>query len=173
MTDVIVLNANYEFLNFTNWKRALVLVESGKAEILKASKKVVKNISGKFTFAIPYVIRLVKLIRMVYKRRVPWSKRNVFVRDNNTCQYCGKEDLKRPELEHVVPKSKGGKNNFENCVTACKECNRAKGDRTPAEAGMYLKKQPVQPTINEFLMNKLKNKTGGKDILDELFNEYV
>ena len=170
--DVIVLNADYQFLNFCNWKRALALVNSGKAEVLKASEKVIKNFAGTFTFAIPYVIKLVKLVRMVYKRRVPWSKRNVFIRDNNTCQYCGKENLKRPELEHVIPKSKGGKNTFENCVTACKECNRAKGDRTPSEAGMYLKKQPVQPTINEFLMNKLKNSKNGKAVIEDLFKEY-
>lgn len=168
--DVIVLNADYQFLNFCNWKRALSLVNAGKAEVLKASNKVIKNFTGTFTFAIPYVIKLVKLVRAVYRRRVPWSKRNVFIRDNNTCQYCGKENLKRPELEHVIPKSKGGKSSFENCVTACKECNRTKGDRTPSEAKMYLKKQPKMPTINEFLQMKLKSHNNVKDLIDEIFN---
>jgi len=169
--QVIVLNADYQFLNFCNWKRALALVNSGKAEIVKASEKIIKNFTGTFTFTIPYVIKLVKLIRLIYKRRVPWSKKNIFIRDNNTCQYCGKENLKHPELEHVVPKSKGGKNSFENCVTACKKCNRIKGDRTPAEAKMYLKKQPKIPTINEFLQMKLKNSDHG-NVVDELFKEF-
>lgn len=173
MKNVIVLNADYQFLNFTNWKRALVLVESGRAEILKASKKIMKNFSGSFTFSIPYVIRLVKMVRSIFKRKVPWSKRNIFIRDNNTCQYCGKKDLKTPELEHVIPKSKGGKNSFENCVCACKKCNRAKGDRTPSEAGMYLKRQPVQPTINEFLINKIKSAGGAKEIVDDVLKGLI
>src|SRR6056297_3021799 len=160
MKSVIVLNADYQFLNFCSWKRALILVESGRAEILKASKKIIKNFENTFTFAIPYVIKLVKMVRSVFKKKVPWSKKNVFIRDNNTCQYCGKKNIKNPELEHIIPKSKGGKNSFENCVCSCSECNRKKGNRTPSEAGMFLKKQPVQPTINEFLMNKIKNKEG-------------
>lgn len=173
MERVIVLNSNFEFLNFCSWKRALALVEKGKAEVVKESKKVVKNVTGAFSFAIPYVIKLVKMVRAVYKRRVPWSKKNVFIRDNYICQYCGKENLKHPELEHVVPKSKGGKNSFENCVTACKDCNRFKGDRLPSEANMYLKKQPVKPTINEFLMSKMNNHQDAKGVIRDLFSEYM
>lgn len=172
MDNVIVLNSNYQFLNFCSWKRALTLVNAGKAKVLKESEKIVKNITGTFTFKIPYVILLVKMIRQIFKRRVPWSKRNVFLRDGFTCQYCGKKNLKSPELEHIVPKSKGGKNTFENCVCACKECNRFKGDRLPSEAGIFLKKQPKQPTISEFLMAKLEQ-SNAKNVLDDLFESMI
>lgn len=168
MSEVIVLNADYQFLNFCSWKRALVLVETGKAKILKASEKVIKNFSGTFTFAIPYVILLTKMVRSVFKRKVPWSKRNVFIRDNYQCQYCGRTNLKKPELEHVIPKSKGGKNIFENCVCACKECNRKKGNRLPSEANMFLLKQPKMPTIHEFMLQKLKSHSSAKEIINEL-----
>ncbi|MFW6007948.1 MAG: HNH endonuclease [archaeon] len=172
MNGVIVLNADYTFINFCNWKRALILVEQGKAEVLKASEKIVHNFEKTFSFAIPYIIKLVKMIRKVYKRRVPFNKSNVFVRDDYTCQYCGKK-LKNPELEHIVPKSRGGKSTFSNCVAACKECNRSKGDRLPSESGFYLKRQPTQPTIHEFLKKKMEQITGVSDILDELFREYT
>ncbi len=172
MKQVIVLNADYTFLNTCTWKRALVLVETGKAKILKASKKVVKNISGTFTFAIPYVILLTKLVRSVFKRKVPWSKRNVFIRDEFQCQYCGKENLKNPELEHVIPKSKGGKNTFENCVCTCKECNRKKGDKLPSEVGVFLKRQPSKPTISEFMRIKLKKINGAEEIIKEVFDGF-
>lgn len=172
MKNVIVLNADYQFLNFCSWKRALVLVESGKAEVLKASEKVVKTFSGAFTFAVPYVIKLVKMVRAIYKRKVPWSKTNVFIRDGYTCQYCGKEGLKNPELEHIIPRSQGGKNTFENCVCSCKECNRKKGSRTPSQANMFLIKQPVSPTINEFLMKKIQDRAGAKEILESVFKDF-
>lgn len=173
MEKVIVLNSNYEFLNFCDWKRALILVNAGKAEILKESDKTVKNYSGSFKFVVPYVIKLLKLVRSVYKRKVPWGKRNVFIRDNYTCQYCGTTDLKNPDLEHVVPKSRGGKNTFENCVTACRPCNRKKADKLPSEVGMFLLKKPVQPTINEFLINKIKHDLKSKDIIDSLFKDFM
>jgi len=170
MSEVIVLNGNFEFLNFCSWKRALVLVETGKAKILKASKKIVKNFDGTFTFAIPYVILLTKMVRSIFKRKVPWSKKNVFIRDKYQCQYCGKENLKKPELEHVLPKSKGGKTNFENCVCACEECNRKKGDKSCSEVNMYLLKQPKMPTIHEFMIQKLNSNPKIKDLLEEIYN---
>ena len=170
--NVVVLNANYQFLNFITWKRALTLIENGKAEVLKESDRIVKNVGGSFIFPIPYIIRLVKLIRKIYKKGVPWSKRNVFARDRNVCQYCGKQ-VKKPEIEHIIPKSKGGKNSWENTVTACRSCNSQKGDRTPSEAGMFLIKQPVHPTINEFILGKLKNSSSDiKKILDDFLNDY-
>ncbi|MFW6311518.1 MAG: HNH endonuclease, partial [Nanoarchaeota archaeon] len=70
------------------------------------------------------------------------------------------------------PRSRGGKNTFENCVCSCKECNRKKGNRTPSEAKMFLIKQPSAPTINEFLMKKIQDKIGAKDMLDEIFSGF-
>lgn len=176
MSRVVVLNADYTFLNFCDWKRALILIDQGKAEVLKETDRIVRNYENTFSFSIPYIIKLVKLIRQVYKRRVPWSKQNVFIRDDNTCQYCGmylKDSGNQMELEHVIPRSQGGKSSFDNCVTACMPCNRKKGSRTPKEANMFLKTQPCQPTINEFLRKKLKQVDGIQELLDDLFNEYL
>ena len=170
MERTIVLNSNYEFLSFCNWKRALNLVNSGKAEVVKPSNRIIKNFSGTYEFAIPYIIKLVKLIRAVYKRKIPWSKKNVFIRDLYTCQYCGVK-VSKPELEHVIPKSRGGKNSFENCVTSCTECNRKKGDKLPSEVGMFLKCQPSAPTINEYLL-KIGKINNIQTILEELFNSF-
>ena len=170
MEKVIVLNNNYEFLSFCDWKRAVVLVYQGKAEPLKLSDRFILNYEKTVKITIPYVIKLVKLIRNVYKKQVPFSKQSVFIRDNYQCQYCGCYP-KRPEIEHIIPKSKGGKSTFENCVTACTPCNREKGSRTPKEAGMFLKKQPVRPTINEFMLKKMQTSKGVASLLKELFED--
>jgi len=175
MERVIVLNADYTFLNFCDWKRALALIKKGKAEPVKDTDKIVQNYDKTFSFAIPFAIKLLKFVRQIFKRKVPWSKKNVFIRDNYTCQYCGEflKDKSIMELEHVIPRSHGGKSSFENCVTACQPCNRKKGDKTLREVKMYLKKRPVEPTINEFLNNKLKQVNGLSELLNEVMNDMV
>ena len=99
-------------------------------------------------------IKLIKVIRMIYKNRVPFSKRNVIVRDGYTCVYChSQRDL---TIDHIIPTSRGGKSTFENCTTSCRACNNKKGNRTPSEANMYMDKQAYAPTISEFLRLKMK-----------------
>ena len=107
---------------------------------------------------------------MVYKNKVPFSKRNIIVRDGEKCMYCGKEGG-RLTIDHIIPKSKGGKTTWENCISSCKECNSKKADRTPSKAGMHLIKRPYQPTINEFLRIKMK-KLGVDKVIDEYMNNY-
>ena len=89
MDSVIVLNATYEFLGLVSWKRAMVLLFSGKVEVVKESEKTVHTVSS--TFRIPAVVRLIKFIRQIYRREVPFSRRNILIRDSHTCQYCGRE----------------------------------------------------------------------------------
>ena len=91
---------------------------------------------------------------MIYRNKVPYSKRNIMVRDDHKCVYCGTE--KELTIDHVIPISQGGKTSFENCVAACKTCNSKKGSRTPSEAKMYLRVQPYAPTISEFFRKKMK-----------------
>jgi 5-methylcytosine-specific restriction endonuclease McrA len=111
-------------------------------------------------------MRLIKLIRTIYRSGVSFTKRNVLIRDRFQCAYCGaRQD--RLSIDHIIPKSKGGKTNFENCVAACKACNLRKGGRTPSEAKMYLRARPHQPTISEFLRLKFEN-LGIDEILREL-----
>ena len=152
---VILLNSDYSYLNTIGWKTAMKLLFKGKVEMLKATNKVLKSIEGKWEVVVPAVLRLIKLVRTVYKTRVPFSKRNVVQRDLFTCQYCGLKERKMT-IDHVVPQSRGGKTDFEYCVAACKPCNNTKGDRTPNEANMALRKQPHQPTIMEFLTLRMK-----------------
>jgi 5-methylcytosine-specific restriction endonuclease McrA len=92
---------------------------------------------------------------MIYKNRVPYSKRNIMIRDKNMCCYCGSN--RNLTIDHVIPLSRGGKTSFDNCVTACFRCNNKKNNRTPSEANMFLRKKPHTPTISEFFMIKMKN----------------
>ncbi len=155
MERCIILNGDYTFLNVVDWKRAICLIVKGKVEVLKYSKRVLKNCDGSVIMNLPLVMRLIKLIRAIYRSRVPFSKKNVFIRDGMLCSYCGAKST-RLTIDHVYPLSMGGKTNFENCVAACKPCNNKKGRRTPSEAKMFLKRQPYAPTISEFLRLKMK-----------------
>ena len=165
MERCIVLNGDYTFLNTVGWKRAICLIFKEKAEMLKASTKTIQNAEGNVKFEIPLVIKLVKVIRLIYKNKVPFSKRNIMVRDGFRCVYCGSSS--RLTIDHVIPASKGGKNNFDNCVTACQPCNNKKGNRTPREANMFMRKQPYAPTISEFIRLKMKQ-LGVEEFLREL-----
>jgi len=165
MNQCVLLNADYSFLNVVNWKRAMCLMAKGKVQVLRHSERIVRTAEG-IIVKIPAVMKLIKLIRTLYVNRVPFSKKNILVRDSFQCAYCGTERQKLT-IDHIIPKSKGGKATFENCVTSCKPCNNKKGDRTPREANMYLKVKAYQPTISEFLRLKVK-KLGIIDVLRDL-----
>jgi 5-methylcytosine-specific restriction endonuclease McrA len=164
MTHCVLLNADYTFLNVVHWKRAVCLLAKGKVEVVKASAKTIRS-SGGAVLRIPAVLRLIKLIRTIYRTGVAFCKKNVFIRDGFKCAYCGTQKL-RLTIDHIIPRSRGGRSNFDNCVAACKPCNIRKGDRTPSEAGMFLKIKPVQPTVSEFLRLKLQ-KLGINDVLKD------
>ena len=164
---IVVLNTDYSFLNVVNWKQAIKLIVKGKVEVLEFTSRVLENAEKTIRIVIPKIIRLVKMIRTLYKARVPYSKRNVFIRDKFVCAYCSTK-VGKPTADHVIPRSRGGKSNFDNVVTACKPCNATKMDRTPREANMFMKYQPHQPTVMEFLQIRLKS-LGVQDVLDEYF----
>lgn len=143
---VLVLNQNYEPLNVCNVRRALVLVIGGKAEILEAKALGVASVSA--MFPAPSVIRLMYLIRRP-RPRVKLTRREIFIRDGYTCQYC---DRQGPELtiDHVIPRSRGGLHVWDNVVSACKTCNHRKGGKSIAEARMSLRKQPHEPRAGQY-----------------------
>jgi len=138
-----LLNITYEPLKIIDWKKALNLLFLGKVEVLEEYDKEIHSVS--FTIKLPAVVRLLKMIKW-RKKPVKFSRQNIYIRDNYSCQYCGRK-LSPEELtyDHVIPKSKGGKTEWENIVTCCPECNRKKGGRTPTEAGMKLLKKPTRP----------------------------
>ncbi|MFH2218929.1 MAG: HNH endonuclease [Pseudomonadota bacterium] len=165
MTHCILLNADYTFLNMVNWRRAMCLVAKGKVQILKQSERVIRTAEG-LAVKVPAVMKLIKLIRTLYISRVPFSKKNVLVRDGFKCAYCGAE-RERLTIDHIIPKSRGGQTNFDNCVSSCKPCNNRKGGNTPREAQMYLRAKAYQPTISEFLRLKVQ-KLGINSVLREI-----
>ncbi|MBW1693321.1 MAG: HNH endonuclease [Deltaproteobacteria bacterium] len=165
MDQCILLNADYSFLNVVNWKRAMCLMAKGKIQVLKHSERLIRTAEG-IAIKVPAVMRLIKLIRTLYVNRVPFSKKNILVRDGFKCAYC-KSEKRRLTIDHIIPKSRGGKTTFENCVSSCKPCNNKKGNKTPTEVKMYLKVKAYQPTISEFLRLKVK-KLGINEVLKDL-----
>jgi 5-methylcytosine-specific restriction endonuclease McrA len=155
MDRCIILNGDYTYLNVVGWQQAIRLLFKEGIEVLKYSDRIVRSAGGEI-FRVPLVMRLIKVIRMIYRNRVPYKRSNVFVRDGFQCMYCGARGRVKLNIDHVIPLSRGGKTNFENCVSACEKCNNKKGDKTPKEANMYLRRQPYVPTISEFLRLKMK-----------------
>lgn len=143
---VLVLNQNYEPLNVCNVKRAFVLVDRGKAEIIENGRGYLHSTTA--YFEIPSVIRLVYLIRRP-RPQGRLTRRDVFLRDKFKCQYCG-QHTRDLTLDHVLPRHRGGPHNWENVVAACKACNHRKAGRTPEEARMHLLKEPYRPTYSYY-----------------------
>jgi 5-methylcytosine-specific restriction endonuclease McrA len=144
---VLVLNQNYEPLNVCNIKRALVLIIGGKAEILEEeAAREVRTPSH--IYSMPSVIRLHSLVKRP-RPVVKLTRREIFLRDNYTCQYCGVQtrDL---TIDHVVPKSRGGTHTWENLVSACRACNHRKGGRLMSETRMTLRRAPFQPRAGRY-----------------------
>jgi 5-methylcytosine-specific restriction endonuclease McrA len=164
MQGCVILNGDYTYLNTVSWQKAIKLLYKGKATVLKYANITVKT-AEHVVMNIPAVMKLIKIIRTIYRSRVPFSKKNVMIRDEFRCVYCGKE--KGLTIDHVIPLSRGGKSSFENCVTACKDCNSKKGNKLPSEAKMYMKKKPIAPTISEFTRIKAV-KAGIYDLLKDL-----
>lgn len=137
----LVLNASFEAINVVSGRRAIEMVMGGKAIVEKPSEHFIR--SARLSIPVPSVIRL-----LVY-RRVPRgnrsvSRKTILLRDRFTCQYCMRPFIsKMLTLDHVVPRSRGGANSWENLVAACTPCNNRKSARTPAEAGMTLAHKPA------------------------------
>ena len=137
---VLVLNATYEPIHVTGTRRALVLVLKGVAAMEEEGRKLVHSMY--LTLPVPSVIRLTEYRRIPRQTRAI-SRKNILLRDRNTCQFCGNR-LPPSELtlDHVVPRSRGGKSAWDNHVACCHRCNNRKGDRTPEEAGLKLTRKP-------------------------------
>ena len=142
MSQVLVLNASYEPLNITTWRRATVLMLKDKAVSIEEDKK--HNLRD--GFHLPTVIRLKRFIRIPY-RQIPLNRKNILQRDSNRCQYCGLQK-KSLSIDHVIPRSRGGQDCWENVITACLACNIQKGNKTPEEAQMPLLRRPLKPLNN-------------------------
>lgn len=176
LTDsVLVLNKYYQPINVISVKKALKKIIKHTAEVVSVEEErycsytfsswaelseVKKELEmlGQFDdfildtqnlkFVVPRVIRAINYDKLPI-RSVKRNRRNIFARDNNICQYCGKHfSTSKLNIEHVIPQSKGGKNTWTNLVCSCIECNSRKANRTPEEAGMKLIRKPFEPKIS-------------------------
>ncbi len=139
----LLLNGSYEPLTSMGWQRAIALVLTEKVDVIEAYEERVHSPSA--SWRIPAVIRLRQYLHLGWLP-VPFSRDNVFARDGYRCQYC--LDLFRPgdlNLDHVIPRAKGGLRTWDNVVASCIPCNRRKRDRTPREAGLSLPRTPKEP----------------------------
>jgi 5-methylcytosine-specific restriction endonuclease McrA len=144
---ILVLNADFQPLNVTNLKRGFNLVWKGKAEVVKYDADSPIE-SSERKYKRPIIIRLIRYVYIPFKK-VPLSRHNIYRRDGHKCGYC--ESKSNLTLDHIIPKSKGGKNSWTNLVTCCKKCNTKKDDRTPKQAGMKLLVKVYRPSFVEFV----------------------
>ena len=145
MGHALVLNASFEPLHIVTWQRALQLLFQGKVEVLEESDQEVRTV--RLTIKVPAVLRLIHYVPLTRKKQlVRFSRANIFLRDDHSCQYCGQKMARQYlTLDHVIPVVQGGRKSWDNIVTACKPCNQRKGGRTPQQAGMRLIRKPRQP----------------------------
>ena len=140
MGRALVLNVSNAPLAVVPARRAVVLVLKEKAEVVQSNGMTFH--SEHLVMEAPSVVRLRRYVRIPYRAHAPLTRRAVFARDEWSCQYCGGA---AENLDHVVPRSRGGLHVWENVVAACRHCNAKKEDRTPAEAGFRLARQPFAP----------------------------
>jgi len=126
--QILVLNASYEPINITSWKRAFVLLLKDKAQVISDT-----------------VIKLTNFIRIPYNKmmRAKPSRQSIYIRDNHKCQYCG--STRKLTIDHVIPKSRGGDDSWENLVVACSRCNTLKGNTPLEQCSLKLSRKPTKP----------------------------
>ncbi len=135
-----MLNATYEALGFVSTRRALILLLYGKAELVHRTGMTLCSVTR--SFPEPSIVRLHNYVKVPYNRKIAITKKAIFFRDNNRCQYCG---AVAENIDHVIPKSRGGRNSWDNVVAACRICNAVKGSRLVSETNLRLHKIPREP----------------------------
>ena len=171
-SNVLVLNRFYMAVRVINVRRALTLLYRDCAEVidnedgsyvsydfdswleLSEMAAVDKQVGEDFLQAVGFEVKVPRILRLVRFDRMPaqtvrFNRRNLFARDDHTCQYCGKiHPVQKLSLDHVIPRSHGGATNWENIVCCCLRCNSRKGGRTPQQASMKLLSRPAKPRFN-------------------------
>lgn len=159
-TRCVVLDSTYQIVNTVPSKDALLLILAGKVTVVEEHPTIeIRSPSVRFKLPLMVVLKAFVKAKHAFKKHATLTQKNLFVRDDFTCQYCNrhKSEFRHFEFltrDHVQPKSRGGPNTWENLVTTCSTCNNKKGDRTPEEANMKLLKKPIKPTSMDLLLGK-------------------
>ena len=148
----LLLNASYEPLRVISTRRAVVLVLQEKAEILEESEDVYHSAST--AVPVPAVIKLKYFVQVPYRARIPLSNAAVLRRDRHECCYCTKR--RGTTVDHVMPRARGGKHEWENVVAACSKCNAAKADKTIEELRWEMRFKPYVPHGTKWLLVGMK-----------------
>ncbi|MDQ7909764.1 HNH endonuclease [Phytohabitans sp. ZYX-F-186] len=138
--DVLVINADLGPLHRVSLRHAVRMLVRRVAEVHEAQPDRLIGV-----YPVPTVVRLVRYVvtKWRYTAGPAWSRPGVLARDDRRCGYC---DGHATTVDHILPRSRGGRNTWSNTIAACDGCNQRKGDRTPAEAGMRLRFEPATPT---------------------------
>lgn len=141
----LLLNSSYEPMRIVSWQKALILWFQDKVEILEYHAVFARSM--RTSYQMPSVLRLKSYVKPRASGAIRFCRENVYIRDNYTCQYCGyRLSSKNLTLDHVIPASKNGKKNWTNVVSACRQCNQRKANRTPHTANMPLLNEPKMPS---------------------------
>ncbi|MBL7996300.1 HNH endonuclease [bacterium] len=160
---VLVLNQNYEPMTICHVKKAIVLIFLGKAEIIEVIEgQAIRSVRSSFPF--PSIVRIYAYIHKKNKG-IMLSRKNILKRDGFECQYCGSKTHSMT-VDHIMPKVRGGKDTWENMITACIHCNNRKGDMTPEEAQMRLMTNPRKPHHLSFIQKHV-------GVRDERWKQYL
>ena len=150
----LLLDSSYLPVEVISWKRAIVLWLTGRAELVDDYENVVIH-SPNHDFRLPKILRLFRIHKS--KKSVKFSRFNVLYRDKFQCQYCAvKLPPKKLTLDHILPISRGGRNSWENVVTACQKCNGKKGSYLPEECGMKLLRPPRPPSWSPQIVVRMR-----------------
>jgi len=183
----LVLNRNWQPVNVATVARALVLLWNESARVVDPAdyqaytwqdwSRLRPHDGERFVQAVRFRLRVPEVVTLTGYDRLPtstvtFSRRNIFKRDRFACQYCGRrpgsEEL---TLDHVIPRAQGGESRWDNCVLACLTCNKRKADRTPQQAGMRLRKEPVKPTWNLlYAAHKVRIESWSKFVSEAYWN---
>lgn len=140
MSRALVLNATYEAIGVVSSRRAVVLALAEKVDVLADTGELLA--SERLRVLVPSVVRLRYFVSVPYRRIAPLSRRAVYARDHGRCQYC---ENNAESIDHVIPKSRGGRHEWENVVACCRRCNTVKGDRLLSECSHRLRTVPRAP----------------------------
>lgn len=147
----LVLNAGYEPLAVVTFRRALLLVLTGKASVLAEVGEPV--ITPRMVLGRPSVILLNRYVKVPYREAVNVTRRGVLRRDGHRCGYCGRAAT---TVDHIMPRSRGGSNSWENLIACCLACNSTKGDKTLRQLGWSLRVKPTSPRGPQWFITELE-----------------